>query len=90
MEFKVYILFSKTKNRYYIGFTSDDILKRIRKHNANHKGFTGGVGDWEIKYVEEYQSKETAYKREKEIKSWKSRIMIEKLVTKIQTEHPDF
>jgi putative endonuclease len=77
--FHLYILFSPTKNKYYIGHTGDDLVERIRKHNSNHKGFTGGIGDWELKYSEEYVTKSEAMKREKEIKSWKSRKMIEKL-----------
>jgi len=41
--YKVYILFSEIKNRFYIGFTGDDINNRLRKHNSNHKGYTGTV-----------------------------------------------
>lgn len=81
--FHLYILFSPTKNKYYIGHTGDDLVERIRKHNSNHKGFTGGIGDWELKYSEEYVAKSEAMKREKEIKSWKSRKMIEKLTLKV-------
>ncbi|MCW3102169.1 MAG: excinuclease subunit [Bacteroidetes bacterium] len=80
MIYYVYILYSATKNRYYIGYTGDDLKERLRKHNSNHKGFTGGIGDWELKYSEEYPGKESAYKREREIKAWKSRRMIEKLI----------
>ena len=43
--FKVYILYSETKNKYYVGYTRDSITERIRKHNSNHKGFTGETGD---------------------------------------------
>jgi putative endonuclease len=60
--------------------------ERVRKHNSNHKGFTGHKGDWMIVYTEIFNTKEMAYAREKEIKSWKSRKMIEKLVG---SEHPD-
>ena len=49
MIFKVYILFSQLKNKYYVGFTGDDLNKRIRKHNSDHKGFTGKTGDWMLK-----------------------------------------
>ena len=80
MTFTVYILFSPTKNKYYIGYTGDEIEERIRKHNTNHKGFTGGIGDWIIKYTELFNTKTEAIKREKEIKAWKSRKMIEKLI----------
>jgi len=33
----VYILCSINKDRYYIGFTGDEIQERLRKHNSNHK-----------------------------------------------------
>ena len=79
MEFIVYILFSKTKNRFYIGFTSD-MQQRIMRHNQKSKGFTGNVNDWKIVYTEKYNSKEEAYTREQQIKSWKSRIKIQELI----------
>ncbi len=37
MPYSVYILFSKIKNRYYIGYTHDELPERIRRHNSNHK-----------------------------------------------------
>ena len=86
MEFKVYILFSEVKNRYYVGYTGDDLAERIRKHNSNHKGFTGNTGDWALLYQEMYSSKAEAIKREAQIKNWKSRKLIEQL---IGLEHPD-
>jgi len=81
MGFHTYILFSVIKNRYYIGHTGDKLIDRIRKHNSNHKGFTGGIGDWELKYCEHFKTKLEALKREKEIKNWKSRKLIEKLIS---------
>ena len=75
----VYILFSPERNKYYIG-SCQDIEQRIRKHNTNHAGFTGKTGDWTLKWKEQLQDKTSALKREKQIKSWKSRIMIEKLI----------
>ena len=68
-------------NKYYVGSTGDTLESRIKKHNSNHKGFTGGYGDWVIKYSEEFQSRNDALKREKEIKKWKSRKLIEKLIS---------
>lgn len=67
-------------DKYYIGHTGDDLSERVRKHNTNHKGFTGGVGDWSLAYKEEFQSKSEACARERKIKSWKSKVMIEKLI----------
>jgi putative endonuclease len=81
--YSTYILFSETKNQFYIGHTGDQIEDRLRKHNSNHDGFTGGYGDWSLVYHEQYHSKAEAYKRERQIKSWKSRKMIEKLISRI-------
>ncbi|MFN4235386.1 MAG: GIY-YIG nuclease family protein [Bacteroidia bacterium] len=82
MSYIVYILYSTLKDKYYIGYTSDEIDERIRKHNTNHKGFTGGAGDWELKYSEVLNTKEEAKKREIQIKKWKSRKLIELLISK--------
>ena len=88
MTFLVYILFSKELNKYYVGFTSEEITERLRKHNSNHKGFTGNVGDWEIKRLELFEKKDKAISREKEIKKWKSRKLIEKLISE-DSKHLD-
>jgi putative endonuclease len=83
--FFVYILFSKSKNKYYVGSTGDELDERIRRHNTNHKGFTGKVGDWELVYKESFDSKVDALRREKEIKNKKSRRYIKRLVQNIPT-----
>ena len=75
-----YILYSKSKNKYYIGATCDNLEERLRKHNSNHKGFTGNTSDWLIAYFESFDDKEAAFNREKELKAWKSRSRIEKLI----------
>jgi putative endonuclease len=64
----VYIIYSSTKNKFYIGFCQD-IDERVRRHNTNHDGFTGKAGDWIVKWTEEYQDKSAALKREKQIKA---------------------
>ena len=80
MPFYVYILYSSTRDRYYVGHTGDDLQERLRRHNSNHKGFSGGVGDWTIVYTETYPAKTKAYQREREIKAWKSRKKIDLLI----------
>jgi putative endonuclease len=80
MQFYTYILFSVAKDKYYVGHTGDNLLERLRKHNSNHKGYTGKIDDWKIVYQEAFQTKREAYAREREIKSWKSRKRIEHLV----------
>jgi putative endonuclease len=75
-----YIIFSETLNRYYIGSTRDELSERIRRHNSNHKGFTGKATDWVIVYAETFESYNQARMRELQLKAWKSRKMIEKLI----------
>jgi len=77
----VYILYSPSKDKYYVG-ACQDVQNRLKKHDTNHSGFTGKSGDWELKWTEEHPIKTTALKRENQIKSWKSRKMIEALINK--------
>ena len=74
-----YILYSQIRDRYYIGCTVD-LEARLSKHNTNHRGFTGHTGDWKIVYKEQFPSKREALVKEKKIKPWKSRRMIEALI----------
>ena len=83
--YTVYILFSQNRNRYYIGYTGDVIQERLRKHNSNHKGFTGSKADWIIVYTENYNDKKEAMHRELEIKAWKSSKRIEQLISAHKT-----
>lgn len=78
----VYILYSTQLNKYYTGYTCDNLEKRIAKHNSNHKGFTGGIGDWELVYTEKYATQKEAMDRERAIKKKKSRKYIEYLIQK--------
>jgi putative endonuclease len=78
--YTVYILYSAELDRYYIGFIGDFIAVRLKKHLTNHKGFTGKKADWKVVYTKEYIEKKDAILMEKKIKSWKSRIMIKKLI----------
>ncbi|MES1214947.1 MAG: GIY-YIG nuclease family protein [Bacteroidota bacterium] len=80
-KFIVYIIYSASLDRFYIGYTGDEINSRLNKHNANHKGFTGTRADWVLKYTEMYESKSEAMKRERLIKSWKSRQKILQLIS---------
>ena len=75
-----YVLYSEKLGRYYIGSTGDDIGERLRRHNSNHKGFTGSANDWTIMYIESFETKTRAEQREREVKKWKSRKLVEKLI----------
>jgi putative endonuclease len=78
--FKFYILYSEGADKFYIGQTGDDLDQRLRRHLSNHSGFTAKVKDWKLVYSENFQSKEQAYTREREVKSWKSKDRIKKLI----------
>ena len=77
--FKVYIIQSLVNNRYYIGHT-EDVDKRITKHNAGEVKSTKYGKPWKIIYLEEYSSRSDAYQRELEIKSYKGGIKFKKLL----------
>ena len=82
-------------NTYYIGYTND-LEKRIKAHNQG-KGakYTRGRGPVELIYYEEYEDKQTAMRREWEMKQltrkekewmhkqWEHRFRLEK-----PEEHP--
>ncbi|PKA84241.1 putative endonuclease [Ulvibacter sp. MAR_2010_11] len=80
MIYFVYILYSKSLDRFYVGHTMDNPTERLRRHLSNHKGFTARVKDWEIVYTENCKNKGEAYLRERTIKAWKSKRMILQLI----------
>ncbi|MCH6235891.1 GIY-YIG nuclease family protein [Cognataquiflexum rubidum] len=80
MPCSFYILYSKNLDKYYVGHTCDVLDERLRKHNSNHKGFTGNSPDWKLVYKEEFEDKKSAYARERQIKSMKRRKKIIELI----------
>ncbi|QQG42472.1 MAG: GIY-YIG nuclease family protein [Candidatus Giovannonibacteria bacterium] len=77
--FKIYIIQSLVNDRYYIGHT-EDINKRVAKHNAGEVKSTKYGKPWKIIHLEEYSSRSEAYQRELEIKSYKGGIKFKKLL----------
>jgi putative endonuclease len=74
-----YILYSHSIDKYYVGFTHDINLK-LERHNFGWCKFSSRGIPWELVYKEEFINKSDAIKRENEIKNWKCRRMIEKLI----------
>ena len=68
--YKVYILKSLTKNRYYVGH-SKDLALRLINHNQGKVRSTKAYTPWVIIYTEDYDTKQLAYAREMQIKSYK-------------------
>lgn len=84
--YTTYILYSAILDKYYIGFTADDIKCRLSKHLANHRGYTGKVKDWILVFYEFHETKQEAMQREKQIKEWKSKVRIKELILRSSTE----
>jgi len=84
-----YILHSRILDKFYIGHSSESLQERLRKHLSDHKGFTSKAKDWTIVYFETFESKSIAYKRERQIKAWKSKSRIQKLINIAGIEHLD-
>ncbi|WP_281232052.1 GIY-YIG nuclease family protein [Flavobacterium gelatinilyticum] len=79
-EFVVYILFSEKFNKNYTGFTSN-LIERFKSHNLLvAKGYTVKYRPWEVVYVEFFNSKNEAIKREKYLKTGIGREFIKKLI----------
>ena len=79
MGFFLYILQSESTGRYYVGQTQD-VSKRLAYHNANYSKSLKNRGPWRLLYSEEYPTRAAAMHRERQIKSWKDRALIEALV----------
>jgi putative endonuclease len=62
-----YILFSVTKNKYYIG-SCQDVHRRLERHNAGATISTKNGRPWIIVYTEMYNTKTEAICREIQIK----------------------
>ncbi len=75
-----YILHSIQLDKFYIGATDGDLQERLRKHLSDHKGFTAKAKDWKIVFTEEFPDFGAACKREIEVKRWKSKKLIQKLI----------
>jgi putative endonuclease len=66
-------------DKYYTGYT-ENVEVRLNQHNNGLSDFTSKADDWQLKYLEEFETREHAMKREKEIKAKKSRKYIEWLI----------
>jgi putative endonuclease len=75
LMFTVYILYSKSFDRYYVGYTND-LERRISEHNRKKGKFTDAGIPWEVVHTELFQTRKEAMEREKNIKSKKSKSFI--------------
>ena len=82
----LYILQSVHLGKYYIGSTNGAPSDRLKKHLANHNGFTAKAKDWIVVYTEFFDKLNDAKKREQQIKKWKSPIRVQQLIKRSSTE----
>ncbi len=78
--FYVYIIYSRSKDVYYKGFTYD-LKARLLKHNSGESNYTSSTSDWELVYSASFVTKAEALKEEKRLKRL-NRTSIEKLIQK--------
>ena len=77
--FYVYILESLTNERHYVGHT-EDMKTRLQRHNTGKVKSTKAFMPWRLVYSESFISKQDAYKRERQIKSYKGGEAFKKLL----------
>jgi putative endonuclease len=81
-EFVVYVLFSETYDKTYVGFTSN-LIERIKSHNTlGVKGYTLRYRPCEVIYVEFFNEKKLALNKEKYFKTGVGRAYIKTLLFK--------
>ena len=66
-EAYVYLLQSKTTQKFYVGWTTD-IKRRITEHNSGKSQYTKSRGPWELIGYEMFLNSEEAKKRERAFK----------------------
>ena len=81
--YTVYILFSPSLSRYYVGYTNN-ICRRMSEHNRKKGKYTDAGIPWELVYTETFKTRNDAKERETYIKSRKSKEYIRNLVSGTQ------
>ena len=78
--FYTYVLYSRHHNKVYIGFTSNPDARLIHHNHPQNKGWTAKFKPWEIIHIEQYEYKNDAMNREKQLKSSRGRQFIKSLL----------
>ena len=81
--FYVYAIYSKLFDKIYIGISSN-LEGRLAAHNhPSNNGYTKKFQPWILVYSELVNSKSDALKREKQLKSYKGRLFIRKVIAEL-------
>ena len=76
----VYILYSKSRDRFYVGY-SQDPCKRLLRHNEGINRSTKSGRPWILLWTRAFTDKTEALRFERAIKDRKSRIYIQRLAS---------
>ena len=78
-KYFLYILYSDSLDKYYIG-TSHDPLLRLHYHNVSNKGWTCRGRPWKLVFTKKFATKSDAQKWERNLKRFKKRSVIELII----------
>ena len=83
--FYIYILYSESSDKFYVGYTADPDRRIIQHNHSDGNTFTSKYRPWKIAALFEVSENESdAVKVERFIKKQKSRKLIERII------EPDF
>ena len=77
--FYLYILQSEKTGRFYTGSTGN-VERRVQEHNSGQTKSTRTGSPWTLIYSEPFESRSEAVRMEREIKRWKSAVMIRQYI----------
>ena len=81
MEYITYILYSKSYNRYYIGYTNN-IEIRLKQHSDGRNSWANRYKPWVVVCQNKHQTRAEAMKEEKYLKSLKNKERIKEYIKK--------
>jgi len=69
MKHFVYIIYSKSADIFYRGYTTNP-QKRLIQHNLNESKYTANKGPWRLVFLQSFLSKKEALIRERKLKKY--------------------
>ena len=78
-RYHIYILWFVRDGTKYIGYT-ENLSRRMREHLQGKGRYTSGKGEFKLIYVERFEFKQDARRREKYLKSRSGRRYLETII----------
>ena len=89
MKYFVYILFSESICKFYIGQTQN-VIDRVNRHNSGRGKYTSKGTPWELVFFTTCNSRAEAMKLERKIKNFKSQKRTSEFIEKEISEGRGF